>query len=413
MGTLAEEIISRKVGRAVKAGEIVLIDVDKIMSHDTTSMLAIEAMKKLADMPKYPEKITIVFDHVVPPASIDQARAQRKIMEFIEKHNIANFFQEGVCHQVMIEKGLVLPGNVIIGADSHSCSYGAMGAFGTGMGSTDIGIAYATGKTWLRVPESILIKVSGRFAKGVYAKDLILTIIKTVGVDGAIYKALEFTGETVKNMSVSERITLSNMAIECGAKVGLIGSDDKTTVYLKKRTDETGDAIAANNGCYDRVMEFEVENLVPQVACPHDLDNLCPIDKVEDIGIHEVFIGTCTNGRYEDLKVAADILKGHKVSRFTRTIIIPASVSIYQEAMQSGVIKTFQDAGCIVCNPGCGPCIGRSQGTLAAGERALTTMNRNFRGRMGSPDSEIYIASPATCAASAIEGKIADPRKYL
>jgi homoaconitase/3-isopropylmalate dehydratase large subunit len=232
-------------------------------------------------------------------------------------------------------------------------------------------------------------------------------------VDGAIYKALEFAGETVKNMSVSERITLSNMAIECGAKVGLIGSDDKTTVYLKKRTDETGDAIAANNGCYDRVMEFEVENLVPQVACPHDLDNLCPIDKVEDIGIHEVFIGTCTNGRYEDLKVAADILKGHKVSRFTRTIIIPASVSIYQEAMQSGIIKTFQDAGCIVCNPGCGPCIGRSQGTLAPGERALTTMNRNFRGRMGSPDSEIYIASPATCAASAIEGKIADPRKYL
>ena len=413
MGTLTEEIFSRKLGKQVRAGEIVWVDVDRMMSHDSTSLLVIEAMKKLTDRPMNPEKIIIPFDHMIPAATIEQAKVQGKIRSFIEENNIQNFFQCGVCHQLMIEKGFVLPGSIIIGGDSHSCSYGALGAFGTGMGSTDIGVAYATGRTWFRIPETILIKVNGAFQKGVYAKDLILKIIATLGVDGATYKALEFTGETISYMSIPERITLSNMAVECGAKAGLIEADEKTTEYLKERTTENYELVKANNGDYERTFEFNVSELEPQVACPHDLDNLKPVTEVEGLEINQVFIGSCTNGRYQDLEIAANILKGKKVSRFTRTIVVPASVEIFQKAMDNGLIKIFQDAGCIICNPGCGPCLGRHQGVLAPGERALTTMNRNFRGRMGSPEAEIYLGSPGTCAASAIEGKITDPRRHL
>lgn len=413
MGTLAEEIFSKKLGRPVKAGEIVWIEVDRIMSHDTTSLLAIEAMEKISPHPKYPNRIVIPFDHIVPPANKDQALTQRKIMNFINENNMQHFFQEGVCHQIMIEKGFVLPGNIIIGGDSHTCSYGALGAFGTGMGSTDIGMAYATGKTWFRIPESILIKVNGKFRKGVYAKDLILKIIADLGVAGGTYRALEFTGDAIKNMSIPERITLCNMAIECGGKAGLIEADEKTKEYLQGRAREEFEIVHANNGNYEKVLEYNLEDLEPQIACPHDLDNLKPLSEVEGLEIHQVFIGTCTNGRYEDLEIAANILKGRKVNRFTRTIIIPITVEIFQKAMKNGLIKIFQDAGCIVANPGCGPCIGRHQGALANGERALTTMNRNFKGRMGNPDSGIYLGSPATCAASAIEGKITAPNKYL
>lgn len=413
MGTLIEEIISKKLGRQVKAEEIIWVDVDRIMSHDTMSWLAIEAMKELSKKPRHPERIVIPFDHIVPPANIEQAKIQRKIMDFIKENNIKNFFQEGICHQIMIEKGFVLPGSIIIGSDSHTCSYGALGAFGTGMGSTDIGIAYATGKTWLRVPETILIKLKGEFQKGVYAKDLMLKIISTLGVDGATYKALEFRGKAIEAMSIPERITLSNMAVECGAKTGLIEADEKTIKYLKTRTNEKYEIVKPKNPNYEKTIEFNISSLEPQIACPHDLNNLKKISDIESLEIHEVFIGTCTNGRYEDLEIAADILKGKKVKRFTRTIIIPASVEIFQKAMKNGLIKIFQDAGCIVCNPGCGPCLGRHEGVLAPGERALTTMNRNFKGRMGSAEAEIYLGSPATCAASAIEGKITDPRKVL
>ncbi|MFH1440325.1 MAG: 3-isopropylmalate dehydratase large subunit [Candidatus Woesearchaeota archaeon] len=423
MGTLAEEIFSRKLGRPIKAGEIVWVEVDRIMSHDTTSLLAIEAMKKIADKPKYPNRIVIPFDHIVPPANKDQAFTQRQIMNFIDENNMKNFFQEGVCHQIMIERGFVLPGNIIIGGDSHTCSYGALGAFGTGMGSTDIGMAYATGRTWFRVPETILIKVNGEFQEGVYAKDLILKIIATLGVAGGTYKALEFTGDAISNMSIPERITLCNMAIECGAKAGLIEADDKTLEFLRNlknaadnnnnNNNNNNNKIRANNGNYVQTIEFDLNELEAQIACPHDLDNLKPLSEVEGLAIDQVFIGTCTNGRYEDLLIAANILKGKRVNRFTRTIIIPASVEIFQKAMKDGLIKIFQDAGCIVANPGCGPCIGRHQGALATGERALTTMNRNFRGRMGNPDSEIYLGSPAACAASAIEGKITNPNKNL
>lgn len=415
MGTLTEEIFGKKLGREVKAGEMVVIDVDRIMSHDVLSVLAIEAMEKLAGRPFDPGRIVIPFDHIVPAANIEQAKIQKRTREFIKKHGIAHF-QSGVCHQVMIENGFVLPNDIIIGSDSHTCSYGALGAFGTGMGSTDIGVAYATGKAWFRVPESVLIEINGKFQKGVYAKDLIMKIIAKIGVDGANYKALEFAGEAVKSMGISERITLSNMAIEAGAKAGLIEADEKTMDYLKGRTRkrlELRNFARPKKAKYESAYKFSVSNLEPQVACPHDLDNLKAVREVEGIPIDEIFIGTCTNGRYEDLEIAASIMKNRKVDRFTRTIVIPASVEVYQKAMKNGLIKIFQDAGCIVCNPGCGPCIGRHQGVLAPGEKALTTMNRNFRGRMGSPDAEIYIASPATCAASAVAGKITDPRGCL
>jgi len=385
------------------------------MSHDVLSVLAVEAMEKLTYKPFDPGKIIIPFDHIVPPANIEQAKIQKKTREFIRKFGIKHF-QAGVCHQVMIENGFVLPNQIIIGSDSHTCSYGALGAFGTGMGSTDIGIAFATGNAWFRIPESIRIEIAGRFRKGVYAKDLIMKIIATIGVDGANYKALEFSGRTVKGMGISERITLSNMAIEAGAKTGLIEADEKTLDYLQGRTNEKidlGNFARPKNARYEAIHRFDASGLEPMVACPHDLDNLKTVSEVENIALDEVFIGTCTNGRYEDLKIAAGILDGRKVEAFTRTIIIPASVEVYQKAAENGLIKIFHDSGCIVCNPGCGPCIGRHQGVLAPGEKALTTMNRNFRGRMGSPEAEIYIASPATCAASAIEGKITDPRRFL
>jgi 3-isopropylmalate dehydratase large subunit len=415
MGTLAEEIFMNKLDRQVQAGETVWVEPDHVMSHDTMTWLAIQESQNISENIKYPDRLVILFDHIVPPATIEQAKMQRNIMHYIKKNRLQNFYSEGVCHQVMLEKGFVKPGDIIIGSDSHTCTYGALGAFATGMGSTDIGVAYATGKTWFRVPETIKINISGNFGTGVYSKDLILKIIATLGVDGANYKALEFSGNTISQLSISDRVTLSNMAIECGAKAGLIEADKKVKDYLngRKTKDNEGTFLRAHDGIYEATLDFEISNLEPQIACPHDLDNLKNITDIEGIELDEVFIGTCTNGRYEDLEIAAKILKGRRVNKFTRTIIIPASVEVYQLAMENDLIRIFQDAGCIVCNPGCGPCLGRHEGVLAPGERALTTMNRNFRGRMGSPKAEIYLGSPATAAASAINGRITDPREVM
>jgi len=421
MGTLAENIFTNKLEKEVYAGDFVWSDVDRIMSHDTMTWLAVTAMKKVADRLFDPSKLVVLFDHIVPPANIEQAKMQRNIMNFIKGNMIEHFYQEGVCHQVMIEKGFAGPGEIIIGSDSHTCSYGALGAFASGMGATDIGIAYATGKTWFRIPESFCININGNFPKGVYAKDLILRIIGTLGVDGATYKALEFSGETINLLSISERITLSNMAVECGAKAGLCVPDEVTMKFLtnrgkdadRKKWNDFRLSLNVKDAEYEKTFDFDVSELVPLVACPHDLDKLKTVSDVEGTELHEVFIGTCTNGRYDDLAIAAEIMKGNKVNRYTRTIIVPASVDIYRRALETGLLEIFLDSGAIVCNPGCGPCLGRHEGVLAPGERALTTMNRNFRGRMGSPDAEIYVASPATCAVSAIEGKITDPREVL
>ncbi|MBD3204447.1 homoaconitate hydratase family protein [Candidatus Woesearchaeota archaeon] len=407
MGTIVEEIFSKKLKRKVKAGDVVIAPVDYVMSHDTTTPLAIEAWKKIKKPIFNKKKIVIVFDHYYPSPEIKSAKTHKKIRTFIKKHNINNFFTQGVSHQIMIEKGFAVPGDIVIGGDSHTCTYGALGCFSTGMGSTDIGCTWATGKSWFKIPETININVSGKLKKGVYAKDLILMIIKLLGADGATYKSIEFSGNTIENMEIHERLTLSNMAIEAGAKCGLIRTDKKTKKYLKKKIAE----IFPRNPEYEKIINIDAGKIEPQIAYPDRVDNVCDIQEIENKKLDQVFIGTCTNGRYKDLEIAAEILENKKVK--CRTIIVPASNNILKKAIDSGLIDTFINAGAVVCNPGCGPCVGRHQGILAKDETALTTMNRNFRGRMGSPDSGIFLASPATAAASAVCGKITDPRRLL
>lgn len=413
MGTLAEEIFSRKVGRPVEAGELVVAPLDLVMSHDTTTPLAVEAFQQLRERVWDPDRIAIVLDHIMPPASIPTAALHQITRKFVKEQGIANFFQEGVCHQVIVEKGLAWPGALIIGGDSHTCTYGAVGAFATGMGSTDVGLAYATGKAWFRVPETIRVEVNGRLPKGSYAKDVILAIVRALGVEGGNYRAIEFAGETIRAMPVGDRMTLSNMAVEFGAKAGLIEADATTLAYLGPRSRAKLAPLAPANPRYEQVVELNVGELGPLVACPPDVGNVKSVEAVEGMPLDEVFIGTCTNGRLEDIAVAARLLAGKRVATHTRTIVIPASFEIYLAALEAGYVRTLMEAGAMVGNPGCGPCIGRHQGTLCAGERALTTMNRNFTGRMGDPTSEIFIASPAVAAVSAIEGRIADPRRYL
>ncbi|MHB1004318.1 MAG: 3-isopropylmalate dehydratase large subunit [Chloroflexota bacterium] len=413
MGTLAEEIFSRKVGRHVEAGELLVAPLDLVMSHDTTTPLAVEAFEQLRERVWDPSRIAILLDHVVPPASIATAMLQQTARRFVREQNIEHYYQEGVCHQVVVEKGLVQPGMLVVGADSHTCTYGALGAFATGMGSTDVGLAYATGKAWFRVPETIRVEVDSVLPPGTSAKDVILAIMRELGVEGGNYRAVEFGGGTVRAMPVGDRLTLSNMAVEMGAKAGLVEPDEMTLAYLRPRTSGPMEMVVPVNPRYERVLHLNAGDLTPLVACPPDVGNVHPVEAVEGTPLDEVFVGTCTNGRLEDIAIAAGIVSGKKVHRFTRMVVTPASKEIYLAALERGYITTLMEAGAIVCNPGCGPCLGRHQGVLGPGERALTTMNRNFTGRMGDPTAEIYVASPATAAASALEGRIVDPRRYL
>ncbi len=415
MGTLVEEIFSRKAGRRIEAGEIVLLEVDYVMSHDNTTPLAIKAFREIGKPIKDSSKIVIHFDHAFPAPNVQAAENQKKIVDFIKAEDIGHFYHQGVCHQVMIEEGFVTPGAVIVGGDSHSNTYGGLGAFGTGFGSTEIGVTWATGKAWFKVPETILIHMEGQTRPGVYAKDVMLHIAGLMGMDGATYKAVEFAGSYIDALPMYERIIFSNVSTEIGAKCGLIAADETTVDFLERHTRARGpfELLRPENPVYVREVEIDVSLIEPQVACHPDVDNVKPLSEVEGLAIDEVFIGTCTNGRYEDLEIAASILKGRQVSRYTRAIITPASVIIYQKALKNGLIEIFQDAGCTIGVVGCGACIGRHGGLLAAGERAFTTMNRNFIGRMGSAEAEIYLGSPAAAAATAIEGKIADPRRYL
>jgi homoaconitate hydratase family protein len=424
MGTLSEEILSRKVGRPVRTGEIIVVDLDLVMSHDTTTPLAMEAFYGLTrrDTDRENEhsgrvfdrnRVVIAFDHIVPAASIQAATLQRGIRGFTREQALPNVYQEGVGHQVIMERGFVVPGDVAVGADSHTCTYGALGAFATGMGSTDIGVAYATGQTWLRVPETIAIRLTGEFAPGVFAKDAIMRIVGILGADGASNYAVEFLGDTVARMTQSERFTLSNMAIEMGAEVGLIAPDATTTAYLSTRTQRSFDMVQPSNPHYAREIVLDVATLTPQIACPPDVDNVHPLAEVAGLPIDQIFLGTCANGRIEDLAIAATILRGQQISPDTRMVVVPASREVYLEALRRGYIEIFTEAGALVEAASCGPCIGRHQGVLSAGERALTTMNRNFTGRMGDPLAEIYLGSPATIAASAITGVITDPRQHF
>ena len=418
MGTLTEEIFSHKLGRAVEQDETVVVDVDRVMSHDTTTPLAIQAFRKLTQDGEASGRVFdasrshIVFDHIIPAATIAAATLHRDVRTFAREQDIS-ILQEGICHQVMPERGYVIPGDIIVGADSHTCTYGALGAFATGMGSTDIGVAYATGRTWFRVPRTINIRLLGALPFGVYAKDVTFEIVRRVGVDGANYRTIEYSGELIEHMSVSERFTFCNMAIEMGGKAGLVAPDATTQAWLQGRTDRQYPMLAPRNPRYERVIEIDASQLQPTVACPPDVNNVVPVGELETVEIDQVFLGTCTNGRLDDLAIAAGILRGKTISPHTRMVVIPASREIYLEAMRLGYLEIFVQAGASVGTPGCGPCIGRHNGVLAPGERALTTMNRNFTGRMGDPTSEIYLGSPATIAATALTGHITDPRDFL
>jgi homoaconitate hydratase family protein len=415
MGTLIEEIFSRKTGKPVQAGEILLLDVDYIMSHDNTTPLAIKAFREIGKPIFDKNRIVLHFDHAYPAPNVMAAENHKMIIEFVKEQGLPHFHRQGVCHQVMIEEGYITPGAIIIGADSHSNTYGALGAFGTGLGSTEIGVAWVTGKCWFKIPETIRIELTGKVMPGVYAKDVMLYIAGVIGMDGGTYRSIEFGGDYIESLPINERIVFSNMSTEIGAKCGLIAADDVTISYLKNETLAKGpfETFGPVNPRYERVVEIDVSAITPQIACPHDVDNVKPLEEVEGLEINEVYIGTCTNARYEDLEIVAKILKGKKVDPFTRVIVTSASDRIHKKAMKNGLIEILMDAGCTITGTGCGACIGRHGGILAAGERALTTMNRNFIGRMGSPLAEIYLASPATAAATALTGKITDPRKYL
>ena len=415
MGTLVEEIFSHRLGREVHAGEIVIAEVDSIMSHDNTTPLAVRAWREIGKPIKHKDRVVIHFDHAFPAPNIAAAVNQRQAMDFIEAEGIDNFFHRGICHQVMIEEGFVAPNRIIIGADSHSNTYGAFGCFSAGFGSTEIAVAWVAGKTWFRIPETIHVVLNGTLPRGVYAKDAMLEAARTLGMDGATYCAIEYSGDVIDDAPMHERIIFANMSTELGAKCGLIASDETTIQFLREHTKASGpfERVGPVRPNYLQEVEIDVSRLEPRVACPSRVDDVKPIAEVEGTRIDEVFIGTCTNGRYEDLALAASILKGKRVSRMTRTIITPASQSIYTRLAEEGLLSIFNDAGCIVTSSGCGACIGRHGGVLAPGERAFTTMNRNFVGRMGSAEAEIYLGSPAAAAATALSGHITDPRRVL
>lgn len=413
--TMTQKILAAHAGLdTVSAGQLILANVDLVLGNDVTSPVAIREYNKLGQDEVFNKtKIAMVMDHFAPNKDIKAATQCKMCRDFCDDKEIVNFFDVGsmgVEHAILPEKGLVVSGNVVIGADSHTCTYGALGAFSTGVGSTDMACGMATGKAWFKVPSAIKFVLKGKLNKGVYGKDVILHIIGMIGVDGALYKSMEFTGEGVHTLSVSERLCMANMAIEAGAKNGIFEVDDKTLEFIKNAGGKDPVVYTADPDAeYDEVYEIDLSTIKQTVAFPHLPENTHTIDEIDDIKIDQVVIGSCTNGRLEDLIVAAEILKGRKVNKRVRTIVIPATQKIYLEAMEMGLLKIFIDAGAIVSTPTCGPCLGGHMGILAEGERAVATTNRNFVGRMGHPKSEVYLASPAVAAASAVTGKISSP----
>ena len=409
--TITEKILAHASHQKdVAAGDFVVADVNYVMAHDSTAPLAIEAFYSIKDKVFNKDKVIIVFDHFFPAPTVAGATLHQKSRKFVADQQLSGFFTNGVCHQLLVEK-FVSPGDVIVGADSHTCTEGALGAFTTGLGSTDIGGAMATGKCWFKVPESLKFNLTGSTTKGVYAKDVILSLVGDVGADGALYKACEFTGDYVKNASVSSRLTLCNMAIEMGGKNGIIEADQKTLDFLGGRTGKT--FRSDKDASYADEYEIDVGAIEPQVALPPAVDNVEPVSAVEGRTIDQAFLGTCTNGRLDDIEVATRILKGKKIARNVRLIVSPASEDIYFAALEKGYLQELVKAGATVCNASCGPCIGRHEGVLCEGETCVSSQNRNFTGRMGDPKADIILASPATVAASALTGKITDPRDYL
>ncbi|MBR3536759.1 MAG: 3-isopropylmalate dehydratase large subunit [Oscillospiraceae bacterium] len=417
--TMTQKILAAHAGlNKVESGELIMVDLDLVLGNDITSPVAIKEFNKLGKKDVFDkDKVTMVMDHFAPNKDIKAADQCKMCREFCGEKSITNFFdvgQMGIEHALLPEKGLVVAGDAVIGADSHTCTYGALGAFSTGVGSTDMACGMATGKAWFKVPEAIKFVLKGSFRKYVSGKDLILHIIGMIGVDGALYKSMEFTGEGLKSLSMDDRLCIANMAIEAGAKNGIFEVDDITLKYIAEHSDRKPVIYKADDDAvYERVIEIDLSEVKSTVAFPHLPENARTFDEIGVVRIDQVVIGSCTNGRLEDLAAAAEILKGRKVASHVRTIIIPATQKIYLEAMEKGYLKTFIEAGAVVSTPTCGPCLGGHMGILAEGERAVATTNRNFVGRMGHPGSEVYLAGPAVAAASAVAGKIADPAAVM
>jgi 3-isopropylmalate/(R)-2-methylmalate dehydratase large subunit len=416
MSTISEKILSKSSNQEmVSAGDFVKANVDVALNHDVTSVLAFEAMYQMGTKKVWdPDKVILVLDHVAPPSSINSAKVHNIIRDFVREQKMKNFYDvnSGVCHQVLPEKGFVKPGMLVIGADSHTCTHGAFGAFATGVGSTDMGAVLARGKTWLRVPETIKVYVNGDLEKDVYPKDVILRIAKDIGVSGATYMTLEYHGDVVKKMSVAGRMTLCNMAIEMGGKAGICEPDQKTVKWLNKHSSAPYDMVKADSDAeYKQVLDIDVTNMEPQVACPHNVDNVKPVSELGKIKINQAFIGSCTNGRLEDLEQAHVLLKEKHIHPDVRLLVVPASKLIYKKAIKLGIIEDFLDAGAIVSNPSCAACFGGHIGLLGPNEKGISTSNRNFRGRQGSPEAEVYLSSAAVAAASALTGYITHPEE--
>ncbi|MDD4254142.1 MAG: 3-isopropylmalate dehydratase large subunit [Methanofollis sp.] len=413
--TLVEKIFSSRCGKEIEAGDVVMAAVDRAMIHDITGPLAIQKFREMGGERVFdPARIVMLFDHQVPADSIQAAENQKFMREFALGQGIHNYdLREGVCHQVVLEKGHAAPGEIVVGSDSHTCMYGAAGAFATGIGSTDMGFVLKFGALYFRVPDSIRVEVNGAFAPRVGAKDLILSIAGDIGADGATYQALEFAGETFRSMPMAGRMTCANMAIEMGAKAGIVPPDTITREYVQaRRPDAAGFDLASDrDAVYAEWREYEVADLVPQVAVPHNVDHVVGVDEVAGTHVDQVFIGSCTNGRYEDFAEAAGVLGDRKFSDAVRVVLIPASKEEYLKTLRAGLIERFVEAGALVEAPCCGPCMGGAFGLLAPGEVSLSTSNRNFRGRQGSTEAGVYLCSAATAAASAITGEITDPRE--
>jgi len=411
--TMTQKILAAHAGReSVSAGEIIMADLDLILGNDITTPVAVAEFDKAGKKEVFDQnKIALVMDHFTPNKDIKAAEQCKKVREFAWQKGIVHYFdvgEMGIEHALLPEKGLVVPGDLVIGADSHTCTYGALGAFSTGVGSTDMAAGMATGKAWLKVPPAIKFNLTGKFQKWVGGKDLILHIIGMIGVDGALYQSMEFAGDGVANISMSDRLCVANMAIEAGAKNGIFPVDAQTLAYVKAHGNRAPKVYAADpDAAYEKVYDIDLSGIGQTVAFPHLPENARTFKDIPDIRIDQVVIGSCTNGRLEDLAVAAEILKGRHVAKGVRTIVIPATQQIYLDAMKAGLLETFVEAGCAVSTPTCGPCLGGHMGILAKGERCVATTNRNFVGRMGHPESEVYLASPAVAASSALAGKIA------
>ena len=413
--TITEKILASHAGLdSVSPGDLIQVQVDLALANDITAPLAIQVFEQVGAGDVYdPERIALVSDHFVPNKDIPSAQQAKLMKDFALQQGIKHYYElgdGGIEHVILPEKGLVVPGDVVIGADSHTCTYGALGAFSTGVGSTDLGVIMATGRTWLKVPATIRLEYGGDLQPWVGGKDLILFTLGTLGVNGAVYKAMEFLGDVIGKLPMNQRFTMTNMAVEAGAKNGIMKPDEITRTYVAQRSNREPTFLASDPGAqFEEVLRIEVDDIEPQVAFPHSPDNVRPISEVGRIRLDQVFIGSCTNGHFEDLREAAKILEGRLVAKGTRLIVLPGSALIYKQAVQEGIVETLIDAGAVIGPPCCGPCLGGHMGILAEGERALSTSNRNFMGRMGHPKSEVYLSSPVIAAASAVLGKIGSP----